>query len=257
MKITCMRVWPSVVGQKMFGSSSLLRRTVAVAYFCIAIPIHTKLRSALSCAYERMPCLNVSRVTIPFVWLQVLTDQIREHRGVACRYIDPPFLLDGLKSDIRLYVLVTSFHPLVCYVYDEGLARFATELYSTADLQRRCMHLTNYSLNKHSQNFVRNTDEKEDDFGSKWSLSAFKRRLRTEIGDTRAAQVWEKVDDLIVKTIIAAEPTIHDAMKTYLPAAARGEPNRHCFQVFGFDVMLDADARPWLLEVSSLQSKCF
>ena len=80
-----------------------------------------------------------------------LTDTIREHRGVACRYIDPPFLLDGLKSDIRIYVLVTSFHPLTCYLYDEGLARFATEPYGTSDLDRRCMHLTNYSLNKHSK----------------------------------------------------------------------------------------------------------
>lgn len=31
----------------------------------------------------------------------VINDAIREHRGVACRYIDPPFLLDGLKSDVR------------------------------------------------------------------------------------------------------------------------------------------------------------
>ena len=29
-------------------------------------------------------------------------ETIREHRGVACRYIDPPFLVDGLKSDLDL-----------------------------------------------------------------------------------------------------------------------------------------------------------
>jgi len=142
-----------------------------------------------------------------------LTDTIREHRGVACRYIDPPFLIDGLKSDIRIYVLVTSFHPLTCYLYDDGLARFATELYGTSDLDRRCMHLTNYSLNKHSRNFVMNTNETQDGEGSKWSLLAFKRRLREELGEARAASVWRQVDDLVVKTLIAAEPTISEAMR--------------------------------------------
>ena len=53
---------------------------------------------------------------------------------------------------------VTSWNPLVVYLYDEGLARFATELYNLDHIERRCMHLTNYSLNKHNKRFVPNTD---------------------------------------------------------------------------------------------------
>jgi len=33
------------------------------------------------------------------------------------------------------------------------------------------MHLTNYSLNKHSPDFVKNTNEKEDNLGHKRSLT--------------------------------------------------------------------------------------
>uniref|UniRef100_A0A9L0T6M1 Tubulin tyrosine ligase like 6 n=1 Tax=Equus caballus TaxID=9796 RepID=A0A9L0T6M1_HORSE len=69
-----------------------------------------------------------------------------------------PFIIDGFKFDLRIYVLMTSCDPLRIFAYNEGLARFATTSYSlpcTDNLDDVCMHLTNYSINKHSSNFIR------------------------------------------------------------------------------------------------------
>ncbi len=40
-----------------------------------------------------------------------------------------PFLLDGFKFDLRVYVAVTSCDPFRIFVYKDGLARFTTQQY--------------------------------------------------------------------------------------------------------------------------------
>ena len=63
-------------------------------------------------------------------------------------------LINNLKFDLRIYVLVTSFDPcLRAYVYHEGLVRFATEPFSLTNLNQQCSHLTNYAINKKHTNF--------------------------------------------------------------------------------------------------------
>ncbi|GLC44290.1 Tubulin polyglutamylase ttll5 [Pleodorina starrii] len=67
-------------------------------------------------------------------------------------YIANPLLLNGFKFDMRVYAAATCLDPLRLYVFPDGLARLATEPYSAdkADLSKRCVHLTNYSVNKKS-----------------------------------------------------------------------------------------------------------
>ena len=75
--------------------------------------------------------------------------------SVISRYISNPLLINSHKFDLRIYVVVTSYEPLRVYVYKEGLARFASESYSTkASKTNQFMHLTNYSINKKNVTFV-------------------------------------------------------------------------------------------------------
>ena len=56
---------------------------------------------------------------------------------------------------MRVYVLLTSVEPLRIYIYNEGLVRFASEIYNINSIKSNVYaHLTNYSINKKSENFI-------------------------------------------------------------------------------------------------------
>lgn len=73
-----------------------------------------------------------------------------------------PFLIDNLKFDLRIYVLITGCDPLRIFLHKEGLVRFATHEYKPPvpkNLGDICSHLTNYAINKNDPNFVFNTND--------------------------------------------------------------------------------------------------
>jgi tubulin polyglutamylase TTLL4 len=86
--------------------------------------------------------------------------KFQQKAGVIQKYLEKPFLINGFKFDLRVYVVVTSFDPLKIYLNPEGLVRLATEPYAPSrnTLDHRTMHLTNYSVNKLSDAYVHNND---------------------------------------------------------------------------------------------------
>lgn len=142
------------------------------------------------------------------------------------RYIDNPLLIDGYKFDVRIYVCVTSYDPLVAYLYEEGLTRFATVKYdpNSRSIKNAFMHLTNYSVNKRSHRYVRCDDPDIEDFGNKWSMSAMLRLLKAEGKDTFSLMM--AIEDVVIKTLLSVESQISAACRMFLPT--RG----NCFGLF-------------------------
>ncbi|KAK3593183.1 hypothetical protein CHS0354_039668 [Potamilus streckersoni] len=163
---------------------------------------------------------------------------------VVCKYLSTPLLIDGFKFDVRLYVAVTSYDPVIIYLYEEGLTRFATVKYekSLRHLRNQCMHLTNYSVNKKSDDYVMNDDAEVEDYGNKWSLGALLRYLRSNGKDTVALMM--RIEDVIIKTILSVELPIATACKMFMPSKG------NCFELYGFDILIDESLKPWVLEVN-------
>ncbi|KAG8514932.1 Tubulin polyglutamylase TTLL6 [Galemys pyrenaicus] len=176
-------------------------------------------------------------------WPRLHSDvQVEFHLKCLCLSCQP-FIIDGFKFDLRIYVLMTSCDPLRIFVYNEGLARFATTSYShpcTDNLDDICMHLTNYSINKHSSNFIQDAQS-----GSKRKLSTFNMFMQNH--GYNVEQIWRDIEDVIIKTIISAHPIIKHNYHTCFPNHTL---NSACFEILGFDILLDHKLKPWLLEVN-------
>uniref|UniRef100_A0A3P8S2X3 Tubulin tyrosine ligase-like family, member 6 n=1 Tax=Amphiprion percula TaxID=161767 RepID=A0A3P8S2X3_AMPPE len=158
-------------------------------------------------------------------------------------YISRPLIIDGYKFDLRIYVLVTSCDPFSIFMFREGLARFCTTKYNEpthGNVDDVCMHLTNYSINKNSENFVR-----DEDTGSKRKLSTLNKHMESISCNTE--KMWNDIEDVIIKTLISAHPILKHNYHTCFPNHTTGSA---CFEILGFDVLLDHRLRPWVLEVN-------
>lgn len=164
--------------------------------------------------------------------------------GMVCQiYLKRPLLIEGFKFDLRVYALVTSLDPLRIYIYNEGLTRFATKPYAPptkSNTGNTFMHLTNYSLNKLSESFSKDREK-----GSKRTFSSLNRILSRDGYDV--AQLYNEIDDIVVKTVISALPVLKHNYSASFP---RHDVIQACFEILGVDIIIDDNFKPWLLEVN-------
>ena len=166
---------------------------------------------------------------------------------VVQEYISNPLLAYEKKFDLRFYVFVTGLNPLCAFVCDEGLARFCTENYDSRSTSNTFAHLTNYSLNKRSANFVHTDELSAPNQGSKQTLTSLWNYLRTQ--DVEVDTVQEDIRHMIAKTLLAVESVLLTQHGAGLKAAIGNRVR--CFQLLGVDILLDRKLKPWLLEINA------
>ena len=80
---------------------------------------------------------------------------------------------------------------------------------------------------------------------SKMSLDGLRvELLKMGMGDDDLDKLWEKIESVIIKSFLSAEPAIVAGQDIFLTHPA------NCFQLFGFDVLIDEDLGVWVLEIN-------
>lgn len=107
------------------------------------------------------------------------------------------------------------------------------------------MHLTNYAIQKRSEDFIR-----DEDAGTKRRISTINKWLVENGYDIE--KMWTEIDDVIIKVLISAHPVLKHNYRSCFPNHYRGSA---CFEILGFDILLDRKLKPIVLEVRRNETK--
>lgn len=154
---------------------------------------------------------------------------------VISRYIHNPLLIGRKKFDLRIYVLVTSFRPLKAYMFRNGFCRFCSIKYDTSvtELDNMYVHLTNVSVQRRGEEY-------NSEHGGKLSLNNLKLYLEGTRGKEVTKRLFEDIQWMIVHSLKAVTAVISN--------------DRHCFECYGYDIIIDDNLKPWLIEVNASPS---
>ena len=155
---------------------------------------------------------------------------------IVQEYIDNPLVFPDwpFKHVLRVYTLITMIEPLTAYVYPEIVVKVTSQAWrpASASLHELARHLTNPTVQ------IANSDS--DDPVQAIDRASFAARLDS-VGQS-IDEVWSKTCTMIADVLQVFAPTISTLSGVYTASPTS------CFELVGFDLMLDEEATPWLLE---------
>ena len=183
---------------------------------------------------------------------------------VVQRYIANPYLVAGRKFDIRMYALVTSYNPLTVWLHRSGFCRFSSTRYSSSanTMADHTMHLTNVAIQKKSDSY-------DSDTGGKWGL----RDLKVRRSETTAKAPHHLLTQLTIfhSSLLSSQlylmsrygPAMVDklyydiqmvVMRSLFSVQNVMMNDKHCFELYGFDILFDDSFKVYVIEVNASPS---
>jgi len=152
---------------------------------------------------------------------------------VIQKYIEKPLLYNGRKFDIRMWAVMTWKNEL--YFYRPGYLRTSSDLYSL-DAKINYVHLTNNCLQQYGKNYGIYEE------GNTIEFAMFKEYLKKKYPDYNIdfdIDILSRIKDLMIDSYLSVKEGLN--------------PNKrkNCFELLGFDFLIDEDFRVWLIEVNT------
>jgi len=168
--------------------------------------------------------------------LEYIDGQEEPGEWVVQKYVERPLLLRGRKFDIRTWAVMTPTSEV--WLWKEGIVRTSSELYTRDDPANLFAHITNHCIQETGPNFSKFEDGNVLRYGQ---LQAFLDQAHP--GHDFREEIIPQMKDII--------HTCFQATKSYLVHSCCNHTFAMCcFQIFGFDFLVDDGFRVWLLEVN-------
>jgi hypothetical protein len=145
---------------------------------------------------------------------------------VVQKYIESPMLINERKFDIRIWAMLTPSYEV--FFFKEGYLRFSCYKYSTKDHNNPFIHLTNNSIQKHSSDY-------NEESGNQIYLS----EMKNHMPEASYVKMQAKIREVIWVTMMSSRRKIN----------VNGR--KDCFEIFGYDFMLDSAFKLWLIEINT------
>ncbi len=149
------------------------------------------------------------------------------------KYIEKPLLYQGRKFDIRLWVLFIGNKPDNVYIFKEGHLKATCGNY---DLNSKdiYVHLTNYSIQKY------NSDFSKIEIGNEIPFKDLQKDLDSKkIKINFRNNIYPKIVRIVRITAGAAKAKINMMNR------------KNCFEIYGYDFMIDEKFNPFLIEINT------
>uniref|UniRef100_A0A8C1B9F5 Tubulin--tyrosine ligase-like protein 9 n=2 Tax=Cyprinus carpio TaxID=7962 RepID=A0A8C1B9F5_CYPCA len=162
-------------------------------------------------------------------------DEAQVESYVAQRYIENPYLIAGISNtfSLSIFSLLDLYIPLKAWLYRDGFARFSNTRFSLSSIDDQYVHLTNVAVQKTAPDY-------DPEKGCKWQMQQLRQYLTAKHGFETVQTLFKEIDNIFIRSLISVQKTIIN--------------DKHCFELYGYDILLDQDLKPWLIEVNASPS---